>query len=141
MNANLAQMLEKEEGRRRACYQDHLGYWTIGVGRLIDERRGGGLTDDEIDYLLANDIARKTAEIEAVLPWAKSLDEVRRAVLIAMAFQMGVTGMLQFKTALAHARLGDYKGAASSMLDSRWARQTPARAQRMAKQMETGQWQ
>lgn len=138
---SLAAQLEREEGRVRHAYQDHLGYWTIGIGRLIDARRGGGLTDEEIDYLLANDIARKTAEIETILPWVKSLDEVRRAVLICMAFQMGVTGLMQFKTALAHTRLGDYKGAANSMLDSRWAIQTPARAQRMAKQMETGLWQ
>lgn len=137
----LAALLERDEGRVRHAYQDHLGYWTIGVGRLIDPRKGGGLTDEEIDYLLANDIKRKTEEVERALPWVKDLDEVRHAVLIAMAFQMGTEGLLQFKNTLARVRAGNYAGAASGMLQSKWATQTPARAQRMAEQMRTGQWQ
>lgn len=44
--------LETDEGRVPHAYQDHLGYWTIGVGHLIDKRKGGGLTPDEVDYLL-----------------------------------------------------------------------------------------
>ena len=63
----LAQMLEAEEGRKRSAYQDHLGYWTIGVGRLIDRRKGGGLSPDEIDYLLTNDIRAKSREVFTAL--------------------------------------------------------------------------
>ena len=55
--------LKKEEGVVKHAYQDHLGYWTIGVGRLIDKRKGGGLSDEEIDYLLGNDIEKKIAEV------------------------------------------------------------------------------
>lgn len=138
---NLAAMLEAEEGRKRSAYQDHLGYWTIGVGRLIDARRGGGLTDDEIDYLLANDIKRKTEEVAKALPWISSLNGARQAVLIGMAFQLGTDGLLAFKNTLGKIQAGDFKGAADNMLMSKWATQTPARAMRMAKQMETGEWQ
>jgi len=137
----LAAQLEREEGRKHHAYQDHLGFWTIGIGRLIDARKGGGLDDEEIDYLLARDIAKKTTEVERALPWVKDLDEVRRSVLIAMAFQMGTEGLLQFKNTLARVRAGNYAGAASGMLQSKWATQTPERAKRMAKQMETGTWQ
>lgn len=49
---NLAAQLKAEEGRVPHAYQYHLGYWTIGVGRLIDKRKGGGLTPYEVDYLL-----------------------------------------------------------------------------------------
>jgi lysozyme len=35
----LAEMLTRDEGRVRHAYQDHLGFWTIGVGRLIDQRK------------------------------------------------------------------------------------------------------
>src|SRR3546814_2848207 len=55
--------LNREEGRIPHAYQDSLGYWTIGVGRLIDKRKGGRLTNVDIDMLLANDIADKIAEI------------------------------------------------------------------------------
>ena len=137
----LATQLEAEEGRVAHAYQDHLGYWTIGVGHLIDKRKGGALPDPIIDALLAHDIAEKTAEVETALPWVRTLDEPRRAVLIGMAFQMGLAGLLGFKNTLARVRAGNYAGAASGMLASKWATQTPARAHRMAEQMRTGQWQ
>ena len=136
----LAEMLERDEGRVRHAYQDHLGYWTIGVGRLIDSRKGGGLSEDEIDYLLANDIRRKTAEVAKALPWISGLSGARQAVLVGMAFQMGTEGLLRFKNTLAMVQAGDYDGAADGMMQSLWARQTPDRAARMSKQMRTGEW-
>lgn len=138
---NLATQLRQEEGSIPYAYQDHLGYWTIGVGRLIDKRKGGGLSPDEVDYLLANDIVRKSTEVFAALPWARELNEPRQAVLIGMAFQMGTAGLLGFKNTLAHVKAGRWTHAASGMLASRWAEQTPGRAARMARQMETGTWQ
>lgn len=138
---NFAQQLEREEGRVKYAYQDHLGFWTIGVGRLIDKRKGGGLRDKEIDFLLDNDIAEKTAEVVERLPWVAALDAPRSAVLVGMAFQMGTAGLLGFQGTLAAVRDGHYSHAAARMLDSLWAKQTPDRARRMARQMETGQWQ
>lgn len=138
---NLAQQLEREEDRKRSAYQDHLGFWTIGVGRLIDARKGGGLTDEEIDYLLANDIKTKTSEVAKALPWMSTLNAARQGVLIGMAFQLGTDGLLAFKNTLAKIQAGDYAAAADNMLLSKWATQTPERAKRMAKQMETGTWQ
>ena len=138
---SLAQLLEAEEGRIAHAYTDSEGWLTIGVGRLIDKRKGGRLTDAEIDYLLANDIAEKTAELQRSLVWLDGLDQVRRDTLIAMAFQMGTAGLLGFRNTLEMVRTGDYKGAGRGMLQSRWAQQTPLRAERMARQMETGEWQ
>lgn len=134
-------MLEDEEARIPHAYEDHLGYLTIGVGRLIDKRKGGGLSDDEIDYLLTNDIRDKTAEVRAALPWLDQLDDARQAVLIGMAFQMGTAGLLQFAQTLAAIRDGRYMHAEHLMLQSLWAKQTPKRARRMARQMATGEWQ
>lgn len=138
---NLAQQLRQEEDAVPHAYQDHLGFWTIGVGRLIDRRKGGGLSPEEIDFLLDNDIRRYSAEVFRALPWAQDLDEPRQAVLIGMAFQMGLSGLLGFRNALAHVKAGRFARAASAMLTSQWAQQTPGRAARMARQMETGQWQ
>lgn len=137
----LSKQLEREEGRVRYAYQDHLGYWTIGIGRLIDKRKGGGLSDEEIDYLLTNDIERVQKELLKKLPWATQLSPARLGVLIGMAFQMGVDGLLGFKNTLAMIKAGDYEGAANGMGNSKWARQTPARAKRMAEQMRSGKWQ
>lgn len=137
----LEEMLEAEEGRVRHAYKDHLGFLTIGVGRLIDQRKGGGLSDDEIDYLLANDIRSKTAEVLDKLPWVAHLNEARRAVILGMAFQMGTAGLLGFKNTLRAIREERWEDAKNGMLKSLWAKQTPARAQRMAEQMLTGEWQ
>lgn len=141
MSDRLMAMLEADEGRVPHAYQDHLGFWTIGVGRLIDKRRGGGLSKDEIDLLLSNDIKKKTAEVQAALPWFAGLNEARQAVLVSMAFQMGTQGLLAFKRTLGSVRDERWHDAANGMLDSLWAKQTPLRARRMARQMETGEWQ
>jgi len=58
-----------------------------------------------------------------------------------MAFQMGVGGLLQFKRTLGSIEDGQYGEAAVEMLDSLWAQQTPERAKRLSKQMESDKWQ
>lgn len=137
---DLKTQLREFEGTVPYAYQDHLGFWTIGVGRLIDQRKGGGLSEDEIDYLLENDIRRKTAEVYDALPWVKNMNEPRQAVVIGMAFQMGLKGLLGFTSTLASMRDERYADAAEGMRRSKWAQQTPRRVNRLAHQMETGEW-
>ena len=133
--------LRREEGSVPHAYLDSLGFWTIGVGRLIDQRRGGGLSESEIDLLLTNDVSRIMRELRESLPWFEQLDDARRAVLVGMAFQMGTAGLMQFTQTLASVRDQRYMTAAAQMLQSKWAQQTPARARRMSRQMESGEWQ
>ena len=105
---DLKQQLIRDEGVVRHAYEDSLGFTTIGVGRLIDARRGGGLRDSEIDFLLNNDIEEKTAQVLAALPWASKLSEPRLGVLLNMAFQMGLRGLLGFKRTLGSIEDGQY---------------------------------
>lgn len=137
---DLKTQLIREEGAESCAYQDSLGYWTIGVGRLIDSRKGGGLSNEEIDMLLDNDIKAKTAEVLQTLPWVSKLNEPRQAVLLQMAFQMGLRGLLGFKRMLGSMEDGQYGEAAVEMLDSKWAQQTQERAKRLARQIITGGW-
>lgn len=141
MSQNLIRQLSDEEGEVLNAYQDHLGYWTIGIGRLIDKRKGGGITKEESEYLLSNDISKVNAQLDANIPWWRNLDEPRQAVLQGMAFQMGITNLLGFKNTLKMIEAGDYEAAGKGMLNSLWAKQTPGRANRMSKQMKTGEWQ
>lgn len=136
----MAARLMTDEGVVPHAYQDHLGYWTIGVGRLIDRRRGGGLSRDEIHYLLRNDIKRIEREVRTALPWLDQIDEARQSVLMLMAFQLGIDELLKFRNTLAKVNAGDYAGASVSMLKSLWAKQTPARARRISRMMATGEW-
>ena len=141
MNQNLIKQLRDEEGEVLSAYQDHLGFWTIGVGHLIDKRKGGAISPYISRLLLESDIADKASDLYKSLPWWRDLDEVRQAVLLGMAFQMGINGLLGFKNTLAMVKSGNCAGAANGMLNSLWAKQTPARAKRMSEQMRTGEWQ
>lgn len=142
MRQELTRQLRGDEGVRSTVYKDHLGYDTIGVGRLVDSRKpGAGLKGHEIDYLLRNDIDERIEALTRRLPWFQDLDDARKGVLLNMSFQMGVDGLLGFKNTLAMVERGDYAGAAKGMLNSLWARQTPERAKRMSRQMLTGEWQ
>lgn len=131
----LEQEIADDEGRVPHAYQDSLGFWTIGVGRLIDRRKGGRLREDEIDFLFDNDVAEKEAFLDRNLPWWRRLDDNRQRVLLNMAFQLG-GNLLGFKNTLAAIDRGDWAAAAAGMRNSKWATQTPARVERLAKRME-----
>ena len=140
MSDDLARQLRRDEGVVEHAYVDSEGWTTIDVGRLIDKRKGGRLRDDEIEYLLQNDITEKTDELIRRLPWVADLDEARKGVLINMAFNLGVSGLLGFRKTLALVKAGDYARASVEMLDSKWARQVKGRAARLSEQMRTGKW-
>lgn len=133
--------LEAEEGRVKHAYQDHMGFWTIGVGRLIDKRKGGRLRDFEIDYLLNNDIDATVLELERrVLAWQTvKHDDVRARAIVSMAFQMGVDGLLGFKNSLAYLERQQWDLAGANLRKSAWYQQTPRRAERVIRMIESGQ--
>lgn len=142
MRSELLRQLRGDEGERACVYRDSLGFWTIGIGRLVDKRKpGAGLRPDEITYLLNNDVDDRIEALTRRLPWFQDLDDARRGVLLNMSFQLGVDGLLEFERTLGLIESRQYDLAAHAMLQSLWAKQTPARAKRMADQMRSGQWQ
>jgi lysozyme len=141
LKARLTQQLRRDEDEVLHAYKDHLGFLTIGVGRLIDKRKGGGITSEESAYLLGNDIDKRDADLRSRLEWFPSLDAARQGALLNMAFQMGVDGLLGFHNTLDAVRDGHYAHAANLALQSLWAKQTPERARRIAFQIESGEWQ
>lgn len=136
----LRKQIERDEGRIPHVYFDSLGYATIGVGHLVDDRRGGKLPEFLIDALLDYDIDEHRRALMAALPWALNLDPVRQGVLINMAFNLGVAGLLKFVNTLAAVKEGRYQDAARMMLESKWATQVGPRAKRLSIQMESGVW-
>lgn len=138
---NLIDQLRRDEGEILHAYQDHLGYWTLGVGVLIDQRRGGGITAEESAYLLRNRVAMAEAALRQRFEWYGRLDEVRQAALLNMAYQLGVDGLSKFTKMLAALRDERWADAEQHALDSQWAKQTPERARRVARQLQTGEWQ
>lgn len=137
----LSKQLIRDEGFVHHAYQDSLGFWTIGVGRLIDERKGGGLSQEEIMYLLKNDVVKHTKAIASHLWWADHnvIGSVRFAALINMHFQLG-DKLWQFSNTLQLMEEGKWEEASQEMLKSLWAAQTPERAKRISEQVRTNQW-
>lgn len=137
----LKKQLRRDEGVVSHVYLDHLGYQTIGVGFLVDKRRGGGIPDDVIDFWLDYEIEQRRNALKTMLPFFNALDAARQDALINMAYQLGVNGLLNFKRTLHYMQRGDYELAAKEALNSNWAKQTPERAARIAKQIKTGVYQ
>lgn len=138
---NVREQLKADEGTVPYAYKDSLGYLTIGTGILIDKGKGGGLRTEEMDFILDNRIKINANTLTTKLNWFSRLDGVRQGVLINMSFQLGIDGLLKFVNTLKMIENGDYQSASVGMLNSLWARQTPERANRLAKQMRTGVWQ
>lgn len=132
----LTEELTRDEGLRLKPYKDSVGKLTIGVGRNLDDV---GITAEEAKSLLSNDIQRTIVALDTAIPWWKGLDSVRQRVLVNMAFNMGVGKLLGFKNTLAAIQAGKFEDAATEMLDSTWARQVGARAQRLALMMQKGE--
>jgi lysozyme len=131
----LVRQIELHEGLRLKPYRCTAGKLTIGVGRNLEDR---GITLAEARILLANDLADVRNGLLNALPWVGNLDEVRQRVLVDMAFNLGLQGLLEFKRTLAAVKGGQYQQAATMMLQSRWAKQVGQRAERLARMMVTG---
>ena len=131
----LVRQIELHEGIRLRPYRCTAGKLTIGVGRNLEDR---GITLAEARLLLANDLADVRNGLANALPWVARLDDVRQRVLIDMAFNLGLQGLLEFKRTLEAVRQGRYQQAAGMMLESRWASQVGQRAQRLAQMMRDG---
>ncbi len=138
MNAPLltriSETLKKEEGCKKnnqgkhIAYQDHLGYWTLGYGRLIDPNKpGAGLTEDEAMALLFNNIDESIEECRKNFQWFDDIPEPVQEGLIYMCFQLGMPTLKKFKNCLAAIEEGNYAEAADHCLDSNWNKQTPRR--------------
>jgi lysozyme len=135
----LLEMLKRHEGVRSKVYLCSAGYETIGVGRNISES-GMGLSEDEVDYLLENDIVRVIKELSSEYPWFKDLDDVRKDAMIDISFNLGATRLRGFKRALAAMEVADYKMAAKEFLDSKWSRDVKGRATELCYMIEMGSY-
>lgn len=130
-------LLIKHEGLRLFPYKDTKGKLTIGVGRNLDSM---GITESEAVCLLDNDIRRVTMEVTRFFPWFAGLNEARRAVIINMAFNLGLTRLRKFKRMIAAIEKPDYVLAAAEMVASAWAFDVGRRAQELAIIMREGKF-
>ncbi len=137
--SKLVEMIKRHEGVKSKVYLCSAGYETIGVGRNISES-GLGLSDDEIEYLLANDIARVKSELADTYFWFNGINEARQDAMIDMCFNLGLTRLRGFVKALEAMSREQFDIAADEFMDSRWASQVGTRAIRVTEMIRSGEY-
>ena len=135
----LIEQLKVHEGSRTHAYDCPEGYTTVGVGRNIDPDGGLGLSEDEINYLLRNDIERCYRELDR-FSWFMDLYQVRQEALVNMCFNLGLPKLMGFSKMLAALAEGKYALAAAEALDSKWSKQVGKRSQDIAYMFEVGKY-
>ena len=121
-------LIIKHEGTRKHPYICPAGKISIGVGRNIEDN---GLSEEEIDYLLNNDIDRVQQELKQ-FPFTAKLNGAQKAAIINMLFNLGLPTFKKFNLMIAALNSGDFERAAVEMLNSTWAKQVGARATELA---------
>jgi lysozyme len=142
--AQLVVELRRDEGVRYVPYADTKDIPTTGVGHNLQASPLPAgwtypLTDDQVNQLLMSDLANVFSDLNRDLPWWTDLNDVRQRVIANMMFNLGSNKLLGFKNTLAAMRQGRYDDAAAGMLNSAWASQVGARAQRLAQMMRSGE--
>ena len=125
-------LIRDEGGYHQFPYMDSRGFMTCGIGRNIQTK---GISRSEADIMLDNDINDTYTQLSHDFPWINALSDVRQAVLINMAFNMGEEHLLAFTKTLGLIRLGRYNEGADEMLNSLWAKQVGNRALRLSEMM------
>lgn len=133
----LTSSIKLHEGLRLVPYLDTTGHITIGYGRNLNNE---GISQDEAEYLLGNDIQLyiRTAEAQPWWPNVKDNDARARA-FIEILFNLGLGSLAYFRKALAAAMRSDWDTCSIELLDSLWSKQVGERAEQLAKMIKTGQ--
>lgn len=127
--------LQRHEGLRLTRYRDHLGNPTIGWGHLIQPGENlTRITREQADEIFRNDAQGAWDTANNILSETNAPVAVQ-GIVAEMTFQMGEQGVRGFQNMIQAIRDQDYNRAADEMLDSLWARQTPARARELSNRM------
>lgn len=129
MNNNLLKELtdhiKEHEGFSQLVYDCPAGYSTVAYGRNLDTK---GISKEEGEYLLKNDIAAAEQEIAKMIKDFDSLPDKAKLVLVDLTFNMGLNGVMKFQNMLDAIDARDWQKASDELLDSRYAAQTKRRA-------------
>ena len=121
--------IKRHEGFRSKVYDDSLGIPTIGYGFAIKDLE---LDEDDCNHILEKKISKLIPQIFSRWKFLNDAPNDVKIVVVNMCYQMGVNGVSKFKKFLQALEEQDYGWAAIEMLDSKWSKQTPTRAQELS---------
>lgn len=138
--------LKREEGFRDRVYQCSEGVDTIGYGFNVKY-----LSKDELDLNggfiepMSEEVATKILEakvsklikaVDEVYSWIDNLPEVVKIGIYDMIYQLGIKGFGSFVNTQKYLKALDYNKAIENIKNSKWAKQTPRRANNLIKRLE-----
>ena len=132
-----ADLIRQNEGIRLKPYTDTAGKLTIGVGHNLTD---DGLTPIQVEIIFQDDLHSTQQNLLAGIPWTANLDEVRAAVMLDLAFNMGMSTLYTFTTFLKLMAAGAYADAGDDLLNTAYATEVGKRAVINANMLRTGQW-
>lgn len=133
---NVAEYVEKNEGYERFIYLDSEGIETIGIGFNLQE----GFSKFECQLILNYRLGQLHERLSEMYSWYPTLNEVRRTVLLDMAYNLGIPRLSRFVRMISAIEREDFELAGFELLDSRYATQVKGRAVRNAAMMQDGEW-
>jgi len=135
----LREQLKIDEGVKYEVYDDHLGYKTFGIGHLVkttDEEYGAPVgtpvSEDRVNSVFDEDVETYINESKKVFSNLEDMPQEAQQVIVNMCFNMGAPRLSQFKKFIKAIQDEDWATASVEMLDSRWANQVGARADRLS---------
>ena len=138
----MTEEIKADEGVVHEVYLDHLGLPTVGVGHLIREDDpehglavGTKIDSERVHELFEADLYTCVAETKLLYPQFEELPAEAQQILCNMMFNLGRPRLSKFIKMREHVNNGAWSDAANEMLDSKWAKQVPNRANRLVERM------
>ena len=139
----LYNVLKFEEGYSSKVYYCSEGYPTIGIGTKIGPKDAPlshytfTVTEKIANAMLEEEVRGITNKL-IQHRWYVDLNECRQTMIKSMAYQLGYNGLMKFKKMITALEVKDFNEASKQAMDSRWHKQTPARAARHARVIQSG---
>ena len=132
------EQLKRHEGLRLIAYKDTVDVWTVGYGHTAGVKEGDVIFPFQAEFFLADDIAIATADALKLLPELESYSARRQDAVVNLSFNLGYTSLSKFHTFLRCMKAHEYKGAASSLVLSKWYGQVGTRAKEIVQMIREG---
>lgn len=126
---DIIEQLKIHEGYKPTVYKCTEGVDTIGIGFAIKDLH---LSEEVCDLILKEKLEVLEERFENKFDWFSTSPVEVRNVMLNMAYQLGFRGFCKFKKTLGYLEACDWDNASKEMLDSKWAKQTPNRANELS---------
>ena len=138
--------LKREEGFRASIYQCSEGVDTIGYGFNVAylskaelELNDGviePMSEEVATQILNRKVKKLIKAVDEVYSWIDNLPEVVKIGIYDMIYQLGIKGFGSFVNTQKYLKALDYTKAIENIKNSKWAKQTPRRANNLIKRLE-----